>query len=309
MSIFDEPARRPISSTDTRYYDALADVYGGDQVAPSFLHVTVAQCGMPLKEQPSDKPYVRYNGRASLALTPGVLLDPVTKKFESHGLPYGPLARLLMIDVCTKAVLTKSPVVDMNDCQTRYLEDDLGIVSRGGVRGSIRSFQRQMKRLAATHLTLGMVIDQRAVTLNPTPAIKQYSLWHPDSDDFRKHLGEVTLSSEFFASLVEHALPLDPRAIRGLRSSAMGLDVNFYLTHRLCRIPRGKVVTLEWQHVHSHFAPDLSSEKRFKEIFKPTIAKVLGFYRDANVEVTSQGLLLRYSPSPVRQKMLSFSTK
>jgi hypothetical protein len=309
MSIFNEPARRPISSTDTRYYDALADVYGVDYVAPAFLHVTVAQCGMPLKEQPSDRPYVRYNGRASLALTAGVLMNPETEKFELQGLPYGPLARLLMIDICTKSVLTKSPIVDMNDCQTRYLEDDLGIVSRGGVRGSIRSFQRQMKRLAATHLTLGMVVDSRAITLNPTPAIAKYSLWHPDSLDERKYMGEVTLSDEFFVSLLEHALPLDPRAIRGLRSSAMGLDLNFFLTHRLCRISRGKTVTLEWSRVHTHFAPDMIDPWAFRAFFKKTLKRVVGFYPEANVEVSGEGIHLRYSPSPVRQRALPFSTK
>ena len=48
----------------------------------------------------------------------------------------------------------------------------------------------------------------------------------------------VTLSADYFASLQQHAVPLDPRAIAALAGSALALDVYVWLAQRLHRISR-----------------------------------------------------------------------
>jgi Plasmid encoded RepA protein len=287
---------------ENRLLDALDDIYGGDPRELRYLHVVLAQCGLPYREPETRLPfYEKKNGRSSLVLTPGVLLDPKTRKATLQGIPYGAKPRLLMIHLCTEAKLHKSPEVEIADSMSAFMRD-LGLAVTGGKNGSISHFKEQMNRLAATRMQLLFADEDRVSMVNAASPISRYDVWFPRSPNQRMLWPTtVTLSSEFYESLMgQNALPLDARAIRALQQSAMALDIYTWLTHRLCRIPRHKTVPISWGALQAQFGPEYSDIYKFRQNFKNSLAKVLAVYREAKVDTNQNGTLqLRYSPSPV----------
>jgi hypothetical protein len=292
----------PPTRAENRLLDALDDIYGGDPRELRFLHVVLAQCGLPYREPETGLPfYEKKNGRASLVLTPGVLLDPKTRKPTLQGIPYGAKPRLLMIHLCTEAKLRKSAEVEIADSMSAFMRD-LGLTVTGGKNGSISHFKEQMNRLAATRMQLLFADEDRISMVNAASPISRYDVWFPRSPNQRMLWPTtVTLSNEFYESLMgQNALPLDARAIRALQQSAMALDIYTWLTHRLCRISRHKTVPISWGALQAQFGPEYSDIYKFRQNFKNSLAKVLAVYREAKVDTNQNGTLqLRYSPSPV----------
>jgi Plasmid encoded RepA protein len=295
------PAHPP-TRAQNRLLDAVEDIYGGDPAELRFLHVVLAQCGLPYREPEAGLQfYEKRNGRTSLVLTPGVLLDPKTRKAAMQGIPYGAKPRLLMIHLCTVAKLHKSPEVEIADSMSAFMQD-LGLGVTGGKNGSIGRFKEQLNRLAATRMQLLFADEDRVSMVNASSPISRYDVWFPRSPNQRMLWPTtVTLSSEFYESLMgQNALPLDARAIRALQQSAMALDIYTWLAHRLCRIPRQKTVPISWGAIQAQFGPEYNDVYKFRQNFKDSLARVLTVYREANVEINRNGTLqLRYSPSPV----------
>jgi hypothetical protein len=295
------PVHAP-TRAENRLLDAVENIYSNDPAELRFLHVVLAQCGLPYREPESGLQfYEKRNGRTSLVLTPGVLLDPKTRKVTMQGIPYGAKPRLLMIHLCTEAKLRKSPEVEIATSMSAFMQD-LGLAVTGGKNGSIGNFKEQLNRLAATRMQLLFQDDDRISMVNATSPISRYDVWFPKSPS-QKMLwpSTITLSNEFFQSLMgQNALPLDARAIRALQQSAMALDVYTWLAHRLCRIPSNKPAPISWMALQSQFGPQYNDRYKFRQDFKEALGKVQAVYRGANIDLPHGGILtLRRSNAPV----------
>jgi hypothetical protein len=96
-----------LSASTVRLIDAAAEIMGEpDAGEMAFLHTVLAQCGLPYRN-PKTRDYIRQNGRASLIVSAGYLLDPEGRQPVLQGVPYGAKPRLLMIHLCTEAMRTK----------------------------------------------------------------------------------------------------------------------------------------------------------------------------------------------------------
>jgi hypothetical protein len=288
-----------IPPTTARVIDTAAEIMGGDGPDElAFLHTVLAQCGMPYRE-PKTRDYIRENGRASLILQAGYLLDPDSRKPVLQGVPYGAKPRLLMIHLCTEAVRTKSAVVPVADSMSAFMRD-LGLSVTGGKQGSIGRFKEQLNRLAASRMQLLMDMGDRASMINPAPVIKQFDVWFPD--DARQRVlwpSEVTLSTEFYESLREHALPLDPRALHALQHNARALDIYTWLVHRLPRVKQQGGAKVSWAALHAQFGPDVKDYKTFRRGFKAALLQAQAVYPGARVELEDGGLRLRPSRAAI----------
>jgi Plasmid encoded RepA protein len=297
-----DPPPVELTRAQNRLLDAVDDIYGGDPTELRYLHVVLAQCGLPYREPAPNLPfYEKRNGRTSLVLTPGVLLDPKTRRAGMQGIPYGAKPRLLMIHLCTEAKIRKSPEVEIADSMSAFMQD-LGLAVTGGKNGSIGRFKEQLNRLAATRMQLLFQDEEKVSMVNATSPISRYDVWFPRSPNQRMLWPTtVTLSNEFYESLMgQNALPLDARAIRALQQSAMALDVYTWLAHRLCRIPRNKPAPISWFALQAQFGPEYSDRYKFRQDFREALGKVLAVYRDANIDLPHGGTLtLRRSNPPV----------
>jgi len=292
-----------LSPTRNRLLDAAVEIMGDpDPDELAFLHVVLAQCGLPYRE-PSTRDYVRDNGRASIIVTAGHLFDPHTRRPLLQGIPYGAKPRLLMIHLCTEAVRRQCAIIPVADSMSAFMRE-LGLSVSGGVKGSIGRFKEQLNRLAAARLQLILDLGDRAATINPAPMIQRFDVWFP-SDHRQRVLwpSEVTLSNEFFESLRGHALPLDPRAVQALQHSARALDIYTWLAHRLPRVRGRNGDRVSWVALQGQFGPDMADVRNFRREMLGAMRQVLVAYPAAKVEQVEGGLMLRRSAPPIHRRL------
>lgn len=310
MSIFDEPALIPIGAVGERYWNTVATMGEPTVDEIRYMHVIFAQTGFPYSEVAFGQPFQRRNGSAVLGLTPGYLMNPVTRRLELQGLPYGSIPRLLMIHICNEAKRTAKRSIDMNRSMTKFLRDDLLVSPSGGVRGGLTAFKKQMNRVAATPMTIGLNYltgrgGRGAATFKPTPAIVEYKVWDEDSlvDKPMWHT-EVTLSESFFDGVIHHSVPLDDRAIQALRKSPLQLDVYFNLAQRLPRMRGNEVQKISWAKLREQVGQEYSEVKMFRFRYLQALEKVKRVYPDANITYNADGIELRRSKPPIPSNLL-----
>jgi len=261
-----------------------------------FLHTVQCQCGIPYKNPGEDvREWDRKQGNASLRIEAGSAIDPKTGDFLKLGLPYGEKPRLVLIHLATEAVRTGNPVVDVEESMTAFARS-LGLETNGQ---QLRGLKDQLARLAAATVRMGVVEEGRAIQVN-TQFVSAFDLWFPRQADQRVLWpSTVRLSQEYFQTLGQHAVPLDHRAVAGLASSSMALDVYVWLAQRLHRVPTGKPQFVAWDLLHEQFGQGFARVRDFRRNFLHTLHQVASAYPAARISADDRGLTLSHSPPPV----------
>ena len=124
-------------------------------------------------------------------------------------------------------------------------------------------FKKQVAALAACRMTIGINAPDFDLTINTQP-VASFATWiHDDDTQAVMWPGMMKLSREFFETLLEHAVPLDPRALGALKHSALALDIYTWLAHRLCRIRQTEGVKLSWANLQEQFRAGIQSNTGF----------------------------------------------
>ena len=263
---------------------------------PDFLHAGLCQVGLP-RSQVNALTFERTSGKASLLLEAGKLWDGAKNEWVQQPLPYGTRPRLALVHVSTEAVRTQNPAVEVGRSAREFLIR-LGIDTGGR---EYRSFSAQMRALAACHMSLGYGQD----TLSAKP-IKRFSTWLSQSEASPSLApGVIELTPEFFESLTQFAVPLDPRALGALKHSALALDVYAWLAHRLHRVKPATGSFLSWHNLKQQFGQEYGDVKDFKREMTKTLRLVHTVYPDARIEKISGGIRLLPSPPPVSKTIVS----
>ena len=291
-----------LTPVNLRLINAHAEIMGEELKDISFVHSILSQCGLPYRD-PKTRDYIRQSGRASMALTSGYLTNPKTGKLELQGLPYGAKPRLLMIHLCTQAVKTQSPTISVKDSMSAFMKE-LGLSVSGGKRGSIGRFKEQLNRLASCRMQLSMSSEKGVSIVNPSPVVKRFDLWFP-TDPRQKMLwsSEITLSDEFFNSLKNHAMPLDPRAIKAIQHNARALDLYTWLANRLPRVKNPKGDRVSWYALKTQFGADISDMSNFRRKTLEALSQTLKVYPRAKVKQVDGALVLKRSFPPIKGKI------
>jgi hypothetical protein len=110
----------------------------------------------------------------------------------------------------------------------------------------------------------------------------------------------VKLSDEYFNSLINHAIPLDERALAALSNNALALDTYCWLAQRLHRVEIGKPEFVHWEGLKEQFGEGYADMFKFKQKFRQTLGLVLSQYKEANIEEDkNKGFYLKHSPTPI----------
>lgn len=274
-----------------------------------YLHSILTQCFLPYRD-PKTERWVKQNGHYGIAIQSGVVPSPNNEGYESPGIPYGAKPRLINCYVQTYAVKHQTPVIPIANSMSGFMKE-LGFKVTGGAKGSIRGFQEQCTRLSISKWTIwGPKNNNTGITLENAEPFRRIDLWYP-SDPDQKTLwpSELELQSEFFESLIEHAIPYDYRALKILRSNARAQDVYLWMTQRLHRISRRKPLRLKTEHLFEMFGGGIKEIRKFPDKFDEALKIALLAYQDANVEKLSNGdYLFKSSPPPIK-KVTSFLEK
>lgn len=272
----------------------------GDGPGPddlTFMHSIMCQIGLP-RAAVFGQDFERQCGGAGLYLHAGKLWNG--REFVQQPLPFGPMPRLVMAYLNTQALRSKSPEIDVGDSASAFMHM-MGKDSSGGRKGSYTSFRKQMLALSACSMTLGITRDNKAITYDGKP-IQRFEAWLSNTGNQRTLWpGVVTFSQEYFTTLQSHAVPLDLRALTGLTTSALAMDIYAMLSERLHRI-NGRPAILHWKSLHQQFGHEYKNPKDFKKKFKPALQKALAVYPKARVKSVTGGIMLMASPPPVPYK-------
>jgi len=294
-----------LPATTARLVELAAEIMGDpDPDELAFIHSALAQTYLPYRQPPADaRDYHRTNGRVSLVVSAGYLADPRTGEMVLQGIPYGSRPRLLMLHLCSEAIRRQSAVVPIADSMSAFMKA-LGLQVTGGKRGTVGRFKEQLNRLAAARLQMGMAFEGHATTIN-AQVVEQFDVWFPD-DPRQKVMwpSTIVLSEQFFGSLKDHALPLDPRGIRALQHSARALDIYAWLAHRLPRVKGRNGDKVSWAALQAQFGGDMQDRKQFRRDFKHALTQAHAVYPRARVDQVDGGLQLRKSPPPIHRKVI-----
>ncbi|PZR93749.1 MAG: plasmid encoded RepA protein [Hyphomicrobiales bacterium] len=268
----------------------------------AYQHSVLCQCAMPLRNPGDDvREWERQQGRVSLLLRAGSAMHPEQERLVKVGLPYGPKPRLILAFLNTQAILTDSPVIEVEDSLTRFT-DRIGF-DKGG--RTIRAVKNQLTRLSAADFTFGVAREGRSWTSGGR-VVSGFELWFP-KDDRQRVLWptSVELSHEYFASLRQHAVPLNLEALGALKESALALDIYTWLAQRLWRVHPHEAAFITWAALKDQFGPDYGRMADFKRKFRQALRDVHAVYPDARIELDGRGITLRHSQPPIRRRLIS----
>ena len=261
---------------------------------PEFLHAVLCQVGLPRARQET-RVFQRTSGSASLLLEAGQRATGIGK-WQEYPLPYGAMPRLVLYHLCSEAVRTQSNIVDVGGSVREFLRR-VGI-SVGGKE--FNRFKEQMTALSCCRMTLAYVSSEGRLSQMQASPIDSFDAWlHRDAAQGAFWPDVIELHPKFFSTLLEHAVPLDPRAIHALQKSSLALDVYTWLAHRLCRVRKADGVRLSWGNLRQQFGQEYACPKDFKKKFRPALFKVMSVYPDARLSEEPGGIRLLPSPPPV----------
>jgi hypothetical protein len=269
-----------------------------------FTHAIFAQCFLPLRRLKNDaKRFQVKHGRASLLIKAGDLLNPETGDMEEQDVPYGSAARLMLAHIHNHIIRSSSVdaavQIPMGDSLREFFQQ-YG-KKWGGSDG--KEIARQVRNIAAAHITLGVWTDTQAKQINfPTLAEEidfwlvkdgqQRTLWQPS----------MTLNRRYVETIRERAVPLDMRVLMKMYANPRSMDLFTWLSYRLplIREPRGVFVPFFGENgLHGIFGIGLASKRLFKSQFIKTLKDVHDDYPQALVKVEENGIRLFHSPSPI----------
>lgn len=254
-----------------------------------FLPAAFCQVALP-RSKPTAATFSRKQGGVEMHMY-GQAVEPACAH-NTLPIPYGPLARAILIYVTTQAVQHDTLCVKLGKSASGFL-DVLGRASNGGDRGSYRSLYLQLNAFMTCHFRI-TYLDQTFEGC----LFKQETKNEPAPT--RRWLTELTLHEEFAEILRASCVPIDQRAVRALSSSSFGLDVYLWLTHRLRRVAKEQFVP--WRCLVEQFGQEFTGKRAmndFKKRFKEALRDALLMYPKATVLERPGGLLLLKSPPPV----------
>lgn len=260
----------PPTPVQRRLIGAAAEIATDPEgIALAFIHTVLCQTCLPYRDPGRDvREWMRTNGGISLMVQAGAAQRP-DRGLVKVGLPFGPKPRLILGYLNAQALRQQNPVRD------------------------------QLERLSAARVVLGM----NTATIN-TNIVDAFDLWSGEDGQRLLWPSIVRLSDAYFRSLMDHAIPLDERALGALSHTAMGLDVYAWLAQRLHRVAPGQDVLIAWPLLHDQFGSGYGRLRAFRAAFCVAVRQVLAVYRDARLEIDERGLVLRHSKPPVARRMV-----
>ena len=214
-----------------------------------FLHSYLAQVGLPrsvhaIKKRSDgtrENHYVVQHGRLTFSVSGGVF----GKKPMS--VPYGTKPRLMLFDVCSQAVRRKTRTIDLGNSAREYLKR-IGLGWGGGSSGDYTRFRSQALALSVAGMYISWDDGEEIVQFQGMP-ITQFRAWRDDGRQRSLWPGELVLSTEFYDSLLDHALPMERAAYLSLSGSALAMDWYAFLCYYLPRVRRATV--WNWDDLHA----------------------------------------------------------
>ena len=244
-------------------------------------------------------------GNVSLAVQAGNAFNK-DGVMEEIGLPYGTKARLILAYVNSQAIKTQNKVIDVEDSMSAFMKSLGSVDPETGIRKgisldgrSVKEIKEQLRRLSTSKFSLGFTDGVRGVQYD-LQIISAFDVWFPKDGQRVLWPSRLQISEDYFQSLLNHAIPLDVRALAVLSHNAMALDIYSWLAQRLHRIQFNEPQFVSWENLKAQFGQSYERMNDFKKAFRRTLIQVRTQYPDSKIEeIPNKGFNLRHSPPPI----------
>lgn len=278
------------TALDRRCVEAAHLVLADEEGAPGYVHAGFAMTALPHKRVDAPE-WVRDGADVRLRIESG----------KSHagvpaGIPFGYVARLILLYLQTEAVKTRSREVELGRSMHQWLKA-MGLNSGGKGYEAVRE---QSRRLSLCRLTFYRLSEAGEAVLNggfvreailpSRDAGQQMSLWRET----------VFLDEVFYESLIRHPLPVRETAIRAMAGRSMAIDLYVWLAYRLHHLERPTRVP--WPALYRQFGAGFAQPRQFRAHAREALALALSAYPEARVVVEDEALTLKPSPPPVPER-------
>ena len=209
--------KHKLSTIQKRLIRSSVDIELNEPEDITYQHTVFCQTGLPYRNPGDDVRYwERKQGKTTLRVNAGEVINPETENFIDVGLPFGSKPRLILAHLNSEALKKSSSVIEVESSLTAFVKR-IGLDANGR---DVRAIKNHLSRLSAATIRLGFVTDHHAVQIN-TQIVKAFDLWF-DKNPGQRFLwpSTIQLSDDYFNSLMSHAVPLDMRAVASLSHSA-----------------------------------------------------------------------------------------
>jgi hypothetical protein len=276
--------------------DAAFAVMSDEEHRVGLTHAGFAMTALPHKAV-QDRVWIRHGGGVKLRVESGLDVDD-----QPVGLPYGSIARLILLYLQTEAVNTRSMEVELGRSMNNWLSKM--DIDDGGK--NFRIVREQSRRLSLCRLTFFSAAENATFVMNgsfvrsailPDRNNPQLSLWQE----------AVKLDEGFYRSLLEHPLPVREAAIREISRRSMAIDVYVWLAYRLHVLRKATPIT--WVALYDQFGAGFQRLRAFRDTFRQNLAVALAAYPEAHVDISDAGLLLHPSEPPIPERRTGGATR
>src|SRR3712207_3503098 len=255
-----EAARRAAQDrTERLCVEAAFEVLADERGAIGVAHAGFAMAALPHKHTP-EAVWERDGGSVRLLVESG--LDAERRPI---GVPYGSIARMILLYLQTQAVKTRSREVELGASMNAWL-GAMGIPVGGKTYQIVREQSQRISRCRLTFfrrteraelVTNGAFVHDAILPLDP--AAEQIPMWQE----------RVRLDEGFYQSLIEHPLPLREAAVRQISNRSMAIDLYVWLAYRLHAL--SKPVPITWQALRRQFGEGYSELRFFRRDVLPNL--------------------------------------
>ena len=252
-----------------------------------YMASTLAQITLPHKQQKTLY-YSRTNGKITLSV----------RGHADYGVPFGSLPRTILAWMCTEAVRTKSPVLNLGNSTSDFVKNKLRVHYNGAYLARVKTQALALSRAVIS-------IDGKDGVIRAFEDIKiaskgfffwseanpnQSALWNSN----------LTLTDEFYQAATKHPIPIDFQIYHSLRQSPMAMDIYTWLTYRMfvLLVSGRKEAMIPWAalmlQLGSGYPDTPRGLRNFKTNFLIRLREVISFWNDAeyHIEPLSEHLML-----------------
>ena len=266
--------------------DAAVQIMAEEESRLGITHAGFAMTSLPHKRL--DEPvWKRQGGATTLLIESGRTTDGYV------GVPFGSMARLILLFLQTEAIRTNSPEVDLGRSMNAWIAR-MSMSIGGKTYSLVREQARRISACRLTFLTTTAGAEQRTNGAFVRTAI---SLTGVQSEGRQGALWEerVRLDDGFWASLQEHPVPVREEAIFAIGTRSMAMDIYVWLAYRLHALSKPTPIT--WTAIQGQFAAGYKDPRFMRPVFLDALQIALAVYPEARVDV-DQGRGITLHPSP-----------
>lgn len=296
----------------SRLLDAAVDIMGQQEPSDrdrAFMARQLVQATLPHSDPGNVPVWTRNNGRLTLVVRP--YFD---RQQERHLYPYGVVPRLLLFWMTTEAVRTKSRILHPGESAAAFMRE-LGMNPDNGSFNAKRSDARRLREqmLRLFRATISFEIDSGSngdlaggVEWLDMPITTSGRVWWDFKQPSQGTLFEsvIELGEKFFNAIVASPVPIDMRALKALKRSALALDLYAWSSYRAFTVTQtGKSVTISWRGLADQLGADYGNSKDFRRKAVDAFRKVQAVSPLLNLGEAKGGFTIH--PSSNTRRLLS----